>query len=259
MIRWLLKRYVPVPKMVDAKRILCVGAHPDDIEVGAGGTVARLRRMGKEVWFLIITDGGAGSGNPDQSRTALKEIRSQESAQAAAKLGVTKVIELGFPDAGINDKFQVAQQIAKVIVSFDPDLIMSPDPGLVSEFHPDHIIAGEAVKVALLWAGYPLAYRQQVGEPSDVPLSHFRPRTCAFFFTARVNQRIRFSMKDRMRQRQAIEAHQSQFSNKGEREMIFRYQRLRSVGFWNFGKGGTEGFFVLGGVHQHCFPEVNRY
>lgn len=259
MIRWLLKRYVPLPKIGDAQRILCVGAHPDDIEVGAGGTVAHLTRTGKEVWFLIITDGGAGSSNPDQSRQALKEIRSQESAQAAAQLGVKKVIELGFPDAGIYDKFQVAQQIAKVIVSFDPDLIMSPDPGLASEFHPDHIIAGEAVKVALLWAGYPLAYRQQVGDITEVPINHFRPRTSAFFFTARVNQRIRFSAEDRLRQRQAIEAHQSQFSDRGEREMIDRYQRLRSMGFWDFGKGGTEGFFVLGGVHQHCFPEVNRY
>jgi LmbE family N-acetylglucosaminyl deacetylase len=259
MIRWLLKRYVPLPKITDAKRILCVGAHPDDVEVGAGGTVARLTRMGKEVWFLIVTDGGAGSSNPDQSRSVLKEIRSQESAQAAAKLGVKKVIELGFPDAGIYDKFLVAQQIAKVIVSFDPDLIMSPDPGLASEFHPDHIIAGEAVKVALLWAGYPLAYRQQVGDIADVPASHFRSRTCAFFFTARVNQRIRFSEEDRLRQKQAIKAHQSQFSDGREREMIDRYQRLRSIGFCNYGKGGTEGFFVLGGVHQHCFPEVNRY
>src|SRR4030095_4505006 len=90
--------------MSDAKqpapiqRVLVVTAHPDDSEFGAGGTVARLVREGKQVSYCIVTNGNKGSGDRSMTSERLAEIRAEEQRNAARVLGVETVDFLGFPD-----------------------------------------------------------------------------------------------------------------------------------------------------------------
>ncbi|MBR1441855.1 MAG: PIG-L family deacetylase [Lachnospiraceae bacterium] len=71
----ILRKAAPVPKMEAFERFLFIGPHPDDIEIGAGATAAKLRQMGKKVCFLICTDGVLGFRMPrrEQHRKNLRE------------------------------------------------------------------------------------------------------------------------------------------------------------------------------------------
>lgn len=122
-----LLNFVPIPNLLELKKVLFIGPHPDDIEYGCGGLVSELVGLGAKVRFLIVTDGGSGSfefGNIEK----IKEIRKEESTQAAKYLGIEKVDILDFPDGGIYSIDEMAKKIAKRILEFYPDTVFCPDP-----------------------------------------------------------------------------------------------------------------------------------
>ena len=79
----ILKFAAPLPQIEHYNRYLFIGPHPDDIEIGAGATAAKLAAAGKEVCFLICTDGRFGDGNAPEVNTKLP------LAQIAAHCGFT--------------------------------------------------------------------------------------------------------------------------------------------------------------------------
>ena len=95
-----LRFAAPFPKVNSFNRYLFVGPHPDDIEIGAGATVAALAAQGKNICFLICTDGRYGTTNmPDTvSEEALIATRKEEAIRSAAALGVNDVRFLGLSD-----------------------------------------------------------------------------------------------------------------------------------------------------------------
>jgi LmbE family N-acetylglucosaminyl deacetylase len=92
----------PVPKVESFERYLFIGPHPDDIEVGAGATAAKLAAEGKEICFLICTDGRYGDEYAPKGITenGLAELRKKEALDSAKLLGVTDVRFLGLSDGG---------------------------------------------------------------------------------------------------------------------------------------------------------------
>ena len=94
----ILKFAVPVPNILKYDNYLFIGPHPDDIEIGAGSTIAKLVSLGKKVSFLICLDGRFGLDYAPHGTTpeALIDIRKKESIEAANLLGVTDVYFLGF-------------------------------------------------------------------------------------------------------------------------------------------------------------------
>ena len=97
-----LKLAAPLPGLENYKRYLFIGPHPDDIEIGAGATAAKLIKEGKEVCFLICTDGRFGTVNAPEGLTsdALAALREKEALASAAMLGVQDVRFLRFCDGG---------------------------------------------------------------------------------------------------------------------------------------------------------------
>lgn len=95
--------------------VVAVGAHPDDIEIGVGGTVALHEEQGDSVTFLVLTNGSAVEG-------ATAEIRQQEATEAADVLGVDDVRFLGFEDTRIPDNQRVVKEIESHIESIDPGI-----------------------------------------------------------------------------------------------------------------------------------------
>src|SRR5919205_2760347 len=75
-------------------RALVIGAHPDDNEFGAGGTVAKLAAQGGDITFIICTNGNKGSHDPEMSSYRLSEIREAEQRAAAEAIGVEQVLFL---------------------------------------------------------------------------------------------------------------------------------------------------------------------
>lgn len=123
--------------------ILAFGAHPDDVEISAGGTLAHQNSLGYKCGIVDLTRGDLGTrGTP--------EIRDQEAADAAAELKVEVRENLGFRDGFfVNDEdHQLA--VIRMIRKYKPEIILANAP---VDRHPDHGKGGELVKVASFLAG----------------------------------------------------------------------------------------------------------
>ena len=127
-----LKFAVPVPKVESFERYLFIGPHPDDIEIGAGATAAKLAAMGKTVCFLICTDGRFGDGHTELKGDQLIERRKQEAITSAKVLGVSDVRFLGLSDGACYTQEDLMRGIAQTIGDFQPDLVLAPDPCVTS-------------------------------------------------------------------------------------------------------------------------------
>ncbi len=256
----ILKHFVPIPDLTKCQRFCFVGPHPDDIEVGCGATVSLLAKAGKDIMFLVATDGGAGTSDPNMPREKLVETRMEESKRSAALLGVEKVAFLAFPDGGFYTPVELAKKMAAEFIAFDPDVVFCPDPKMPSEIHPDHLKTGEAASTASLISAFPLmAAFDGIEFDKDHP-EKFRYRTLAYYFTNRPNKIMKTTKADYLKQLEALKCHKSQYGNKDDFDSLSLYLNLRrmAMGFKRLRCSG-EGFFVMAPTHQHCFPEINRY
>ncbi|MFQ6059487.1 MAG: PIG-L deacetylase family protein [Anaerolineae bacterium] len=138
----------------EIQRIMVIVAHPDDTEFGVGGTVAKLTQAGKEVTYVICTNGDKGSSDPEMTSERLAEIREQEQRVAAQLLGVKEVVFLGYRDGELMPTLELRRDITREIRRYKPDAVFTQDPttryiGQVYINHPDHRAAGEAALAAV--------------------------------------------------------------------------------------------------------------
>jgi len=128
----------------EVMRALVIGAHPDDNEFGAGGTIAKLARQGWQITFIICTNGNKGSHDPDMSSYRLSEVREGEQREAAARLGVEKVIFLRNNDGELEPTLALRSELALYIRHFKPHAVFTHDPWKQYMLHPDHRAVGFA-------------------------------------------------------------------------------------------------------------------
>jgi LmbE family N-acetylglucosaminyl deacetylase len=252
---WLLKRLAPLPALDAGRVYVFVGPHPDDLEIGCGATVAKLARLGKTVMFVIATDGGAGAKDPAADVEALVAKRRGE-AQASADLLGAEVTFLPHPDGGRHDVRGLAEELALRLIEWQADFVFGPDPNLASEIHPDHLAVGNAVKEAVFLAGNPLALVRR-----GYPVPSGMAANLAFYYTAKPNRGWRLSKDDVKKQLAAIGQHQSQFPDgaRGTKDLHAYLRLQKTAAGIRLLSRYADRFRVLGGVHQHCFPEVERY
>src|SRR5207249_4284701 len=130
-------------------RILCVAAHPDDIEFTIAGSVARWVREGRDVVFCLVTSGGAGTNEHTPENTGLVPIRERESWDAARILGVKDLVFLGYQDGVLEPTLGLRRDLTRVIRRSRPDVVVCGDPTVHwygSQYlnHPDHRAAASA-------------------------------------------------------------------------------------------------------------------
>jgi len=123
--------------------VLAIGAHPDDIEIACGGTVALLVKQGLRVGFLHLTRGERGTRGS-------AEERQREAEGAAAALGVTSVQYLDCGDGGLRATSAEEDALIAVLRGRRPELILGPAP---SDRHPDHGRAHVLVRDACFYSG----------------------------------------------------------------------------------------------------------
>jgi LmbE family N-acetylglucosaminyl deacetylase len=156
-------------------RALAIGAHPDDIEFGAGGTLAKWSAAGCEVSFLILTDGSKGSWNPDENQASLVARRQHEQRRAAEEIGVTgEVIFAGAVDGELDSGVPERMQVITAIRRLRPDVVLGHDPWKRYRLHPDHRHAGLLVTDAIVAARDPLFF-------PEIDFAPHRPRTLLLF------------------------------------------------------------------------------
>ena len=251
----ILKFAAPLPKIQEYDRFLFVGPHPDDIEIGAGATAAKLVDMGKEVRFLVCIDGRFGTGNAPEGveGESLIALRQQEAIASAAKLGVTDVHFLGLKDGGFYEQKDLIVGIAKEVGDFQPDVIFAPDPCVTSECHIDHLNVGNAAKQIAYFA----PYKEIMNEYGAV----YAPvKALAYYMTAKPTQFIKTSGYVKKQLDAIFSCHLSQFPEGcADAQSIPLYLKLRSIDFGIRSlKGCAEGFRVLGVTQMHCMPEAGK-
>lgn len=139
------------------ERVLTIGAHPDDAEFGAGATLARWADAGTEIVMCIITDGSKGSWDPHESDQDLIARRQGEQIAAADVLGVGSVVHLGYVDGELRATDELRRELAILIRTHRPDVVLGHDPWQRYQLHPDHRAAGWATVDAVVWAREPRA------------------------------------------------------------------------------------------------------
>src|SRR5919108_807000 len=149
---------------------ILTSAHQDDIEFGCAGTVARWVSEGAHVTYALLTNGAAGSSDPQMTRARLAELREAEQRAAAKVLGVDRVEFLGYEDGLLEPTLEVRERIVRLIRQVRPEVVVTTDPttryfGEQYINHPDHIAAGEATLAAVIpGADTRLAYPELLDE-----------------------------------------------------------------------------------------------
>ena len=253
--RLALRFAAPLPKLLDFQRYLFIGSHPDDIEIGAGATAAKLRAMGKEVCFLICTDGryGDGAAPAGLSREELVALRRRESLASAQALGVEDVRFLNLSDGGFYTREQLLHAMAAVIGDFQPDCIFAPDPFVSSECHVDHLRCGQAAGQLAYMAPYAGVMEGYGASPAPV-------EALAYYMTAKPSAYVKTRGCLERQLHSIFDCHRSQFpAEAAESKALGLYLRLRSADMGlRCGCAAAEGFRVLGRVHMHCLPEAGK-
>lgn len=145
--------------------IMVITPHPDDAEFGVAGTVPQWVKQGKEVIYVVCTNGDKGTSDPRMTPERLTKIREHEQLNAANMLGVRDVIFLRHPDQGLEDTPEFRKQIVRLIRTYRPEIIVTSDPYRRYFWHRDHRITGQVVIDAVFpYARDRLAYPEFIQE-----------------------------------------------------------------------------------------------
>ncbi len=155
--------------MTDKYDLMVIAPHPDDPEFGIGGTVAQWIREGKNVVYIICTNGNKGSNDPEMTPERLTQIRKGEQIAAANLLGVSEVVFLDHDDQSIEDTPEFRKELVRIIRTYKPDIVAAPDPHRKYVCPRDHRSPGQVG----LDAVYPYA-RDRLSYP-DLLKDNYQP------------------------------------------------------------------------------------
>ena len=123
--------------------ILAIGAHPDDVELGCGGTVAKLISEGKTVAIVDLTQGELGTRGTNFTR-------AEEAANSAKILGISSRENLKMKDGFLTNSEEHRLQIVKIIRKYQPEIVLA---NAIDDRHPDHAKAAKLVSDACFLSG----------------------------------------------------------------------------------------------------------
>jgi bacillithiol biosynthesis deacetylase BshB1 len=210
-------------------KILIFAAHPDDAELGMGGTIKHMADDGHDVMVIDLTD---GEPTPCGSRAK----RKKESLSAAAVLGVTRQT-LGYKNRELLFDIEKRDHIAGIIREFCPDVIFSH---YQEDSHPDHVETGKIVNDAIFAARL---------TKSDITGKPFRVKRLYYYYALHLKKIvvpdffIKLTELDFESKIKALKCYKSQFIDNKQNNYVFDYIESRDK-YWGYISGGNyaEGF-----------------
>lgn len=196
-------------------RLLCVVAHPDDIEVTIGGTIAKWVAQGTEVCLLVCTDGANGTADPAKAGKQISEIRALEQTKAVEALGLHCWHQLDHPDGSIELGSDLQTEIVRSIREHKPDTVFTMDPTFLYSTdwyypnHKDHRVVGQATFDAV----YPLA--RDIGSFPGLLAEGFEPHAVSTLIMTNYDRQNHFvDVTDTFDKKiEALKCHTSQFGD----------------------------------------------
>jgi len=182
-------------------QVMVVTPHPDDAEYGVAGTVVRWVSQGKEVVYVVCTNGDKGTSDASVKPEELAKTREEEQIAAANLLGVREVTFLRHPDQCLEDTREFRKEIVGLIRLYQPETVVTADPYRRYIWHRDHRITGQVtldaifpyardhfsypdliqeglyphkVKEVLLWGTEDVNHRSDISQTFQVKLTALR-------------------------------------------------------------------------------------
>jgi LmbE family N-acetylglucosaminyl deacetylase len=182
-------------------QVMVVTPHPDDAEYGVAGTVARWAGEGKEVVYVVCTNGDKGTSDANMKPEEVAKTREREQLAAAKLLGVREVIFLRHPDQSLEDTHEFRKELVRLIRMYRPETVVTADPHRRYIWHRDHRITGRVtldavfpyardrlsypdlldeglnphyVREVLLWASEDPNYRSDITDTFDIKVAALR-------------------------------------------------------------------------------------
>jgi LmbE family N-acetylglucosaminyl deacetylase len=128
------------PRRILEVKVLCIGAHPDDCEIGFGGTAAKFAAAGHDVKFVSMTDGSAGHFLHSRDETAA--TRRAEADEAARRLGIASTEVLSHRDGELTANLDARYEVLRRIREWQADIVLTHRPW---DYHPDHRYTSQIV------------------------------------------------------------------------------------------------------------------
>lgn len=213
----------PSPTALPEGPVLVVAAHPDDADIGCGGSMARLVEAGRHVVVAVVTDGSEGGDDPAAPDEELRDRREREQIAALRELGVGTVEFLRYPDGRLEATLSLRRTLTRLIRRHRPATVFAHDPtahlfeGYIN--HPDHRAAGLATLDAVYPAARnPRAFRDLLAEGLTA-----HPVTSVYlFYTTNANAWIDISGAPLDRKIAALAHHESQLGPEWDGEAWLR-------------------------------------
>ena len=198
-------------------KVLVVTPHPDDADFWCSGTIAKWLADGAMVRYVLCTDGGKGTTDPNVSSSQLSKIREQEQVDAAEVLGVQELVLLHHADGSLEDNDEFRMELVRQIREVKPDVVLCPEPYRKNlAWHRDHRITGQVT----LDAVFPCArdHLHFVELWRDEGLEPHKTGTILFWGTEEpdISIDISNSMDSKLK---AISAHTSQMGGRSFQEI----------------------------------------
>jgi len=218
--------------MVKPTQVMVVTPHPDDAEFGVAGTVARWTREGKDVVYVVCTNGDKGTSDPNMKPEELAKIREKEQLAASKLLGVREVIFLRYPDQALEDTPEFRKEIVRLIRMYKPETVVTADPYRRYLWHRDHRITSQVtldaifpyardvlsypdlleeglqphkVKEVLLWGSEEPNYRSDITDTFDIKVAALRCHK------SQIGYNPSAELKERLRQRHKMMAEREDY------------------------------------------------
>lgn len=243
---------LPIPEILNYKTILCVQPHPDDNEIGMGGTLLRFKELGATIAYCTVSQGKGGS-NTLRSEELVK-IRQEELRKAGSIVGATAFHQLNLSDSHYPNEKEITEQLVAIIREVKPDIVFTVDPYLLYEAHPTHRKTGMAVLEACMFSSM-----KHFPKP-DATLEPNVHRVQAIGFYASAKPNVLIDISDVFESKlEAIFKHETQFDAQG-RAQLSQYLNMQAM---TLGKkldvSKAEAFKVLPMVLTHMMVESEVY
>ncbi len=229
----------------DQLDVIAVGAHPDDVEIGCGGTLASLAASGLKVGIVDLTDGEPTPGCPDPA------IRLAEADAAAKSIGVTKRIILELPNRKLFDSFEARVALATEFRRYRPKVVLGLE-GKTPMASPDHWQAAQITDAAIFYSRLSKWDDQFAGLPvHTIPRHVTYSLMFASDYSGKGSCQFVYDVSDTLEQKiEAIRCYATQFPP--EKEHVF--DRVRTLA----ATCGLAAGFNAGEVLTHTKPLGTR-